>query len=176
MVSDNEHVRGKHTFTHEYYIEQLKKLYSDRYTFERTQYNGAGNKVIITCKKHGDFETYASAFLNSEEFSGCRKCRDEKRQSPIRKEPKKPLTALHRFIALANKNNYFLYDYSQTVYTGKEEFVDVICKAHGLFTAEARKHKQGKAPCLICRRNRSKWGKKRAEEEYERLCKKNQSR
>lgn len=174
MKDNNKKKKATKRYSHEYYLRQVKSLHSERYTFEKVRYTGASSKITVTCKIHGDFETYPSSFLNSEEFSGCVKCRDEKRLKEKKKEKqlvKKQLTELDRFIKVASKNHYDKYDYSQTVYTGTEETINVICKAHGVFTAVVATHKRGLAPCLKCKSNRSRWGKTRAEEEYNRLCK-----
>lgn len=172
-------VRHGNALSQEEYIKRVTELYSDRYTFEKAVYRGGGKKLTVTCKKHGDLEVIASAFLNYEYSYGCLKCRQEKR--PLKKPEKKPVpkehqTPLERFIKYAGKNNEYRYDYSKTVYTGTEKFVDVICKAHGLFRVRTAQHQRGIDPCPICKRNRKQKGKQIAEEEYRRLCGINESR
>lgn len=170
----NKKKSGSKAFTQEYFLEKVKDLHSDRYTFDKVEYSGAGQKIIVTCKTHGDFETYASAFLNSEEFSGCPKCRYEKRRALLDKKkedaqstaPKK--SKLRSLIKVCSKNHLNRYDYSVTEYTGEEETIQVHCPAHGLFEADVVKHKRGHDPCPVCRENRAKHGRRFAEEDYQR--------
>lgn len=164
-------------YTHEEFIRQLKLQHSDRYTFDGVVYEGAKNKITVTCNVHGDFEVYPSQFLHSEEIFGCKLCRQEKRQSNSRNtEDKKTKPFRGSFQKISEKSHYGKYDYSQTVYTGKEIYVEVICKAHGPFKAHVQKHRQGKSPCPVCLKNRKKLGKKIADNEYQELCELNRKK
>lgn len=172
-------MKNTKAFSHEHFISLLKEYYSDKYTFDKVLYRGAGNKITVTCKVHGDFITYASSFLNSEEFSGCKKCREEKRARLKKLQSVKKVKRVsenpHRdtLIRLCNKNHENRYDYSATEYSGVEETIEVRCPAHGLFTTDAARHKRGHAPCPVCRRNRQRRGKNFADMEFERLSQKN---
>lgn len=42
--------------TTEIFIENSKKIHGNLYNYDKTIYTGSRNKVIITCKIHGDFE------------------------------------------------------------------------------------------------------------------------
>lgn len=163
-------------YTHEIFVDRLKQKHSEKYTFEHVNYTGSNEKIIVTCKKHGPFTTYASAFMNSETFNGCLKCREERRRKEEEKRKKgssEDKSALANFIRLCKKNNFDKYDYSETVYTGSEETVIIVCPAHGEIEVDAVKHKQGKEPCPVCKSNRAKHGKLYADREFERLAKEN---
>jgi very-short-patch-repair endonuclease len=41
------------------YIEHAKKVHGDKYDYSKTIFKTAKDKIIITCKKHGDFEQEA---------------------------------------------------------------------------------------------------------------------
>jgi very-short-patch-repair endonuclease/uncharacterized C2H2 Zn-finger protein len=41
------------------YIEDAKKVHGDKYDYSKTIFKRAKDKIIITCKKHGDFEQEA---------------------------------------------------------------------------------------------------------------------
>lgn len=168
-------------YSQEYFISLLKEYHSENYDFDKVVYTGAGRQIIVTCKKHGDFYTYASSFLNSEEFSGCQLCRDEKRMKLKKvKTPPKVLTAEESayaiLVKLCSKNHSDRYDYSKTVYTGTEEYMTVICPAHGPFEALVARHKRGHFPCPVCDRNRKKHGKLYADNEYRELSLRIQSK
>lgn len=168
--------RNRHKYTHDYFMEQLIKHHSEKYTFDKVKFTGAGNKIIVTCNIHGDFETYASSFLNNEEFSGCAKCRMEKRSEQkaikLQNKPEDPTQVnkkLNSLIKVSSRNNFNLYDYSETIYSGVEEIINVICPAHGAFEAPTDKHKKGQYPCPVCKTNRTKHGKLFADNEFRRL-------
>ena len=41
--------------TTESFKEELKKVFGDEYTYDKLEYKNNSTKVIVTCKKHGDF-------------------------------------------------------------------------------------------------------------------------
>ncbi len=55
----------------EYFINQAKELYNERYEYKKTIYIKNHKKVIITCMTHGDFEITPGNFLQSK---SCKKC------------------------------------------------------------------------------------------------------
>jgi very-short-patch-repair endonuclease len=58
--------------TTEQWIMEAKSVYPEgRYTFEKTEYLHARNKLIVTCSEHGDFLTLPRDFLRGH---GCPKC------------------------------------------------------------------------------------------------------
>lgn len=58
------------------FIRRSKERYGDRFLYDKTEYTGISNKVIITCKKHGDFLVKPSYHLHR--GPGCTKCRKER--------------------------------------------------------------------------------------------------
>ena len=58
--------------TTELWIAEAKNVFPEGlYSFEHTIYKSARDKVIVTCKKHGDFDVPARDFLSGH---GCPKC------------------------------------------------------------------------------------------------------
>jgi hypothetical protein len=57
--------------TKEFIEKAVLKYGTDLYSFDKTIYNTATENVIITCKKHGDFEQTPNRFLNGQV---CKKC------------------------------------------------------------------------------------------------------
>ncbi|MGN1218406.1 MAG: hypothetical protein ACI4TD_10600, partial [Phocaeicola sp.] len=47
------------------------------------------------------------------------------------------------------------YDYTNTVYTGAKNIVEIRCKKHGVFTNVANNHKNGGKGCPLCGRERT---------------------
>ena len=61
--------------TTEAFVLKATKIHKGLYDYSQTIYNGARNKVKITCKKHGMFEQVARNHLNSAQ--GCPTCGKE---------------------------------------------------------------------------------------------------
>lgn len=57
------------------FIDNAKSVHGDKYDYSKTVYEKAKKKVLITCKKHGDFLQTPDNHVNG---SGCRKCSLEK--------------------------------------------------------------------------------------------------
>ncbi len=53
------------------FINNVKKIYNDLYSFKHLKFNGLLKPVILTCKIHGDFEVIARNVLRGK---GCLKC------------------------------------------------------------------------------------------------------
>lgn len=150
------------------FVKMLEEKYSDRYSFDKVVYTGSNKKMTVTCKAHGDVEVYTSAFFHNECFSGCPKCR---KKPVVKKSPKKKLSELERFIKISNGNHFDRYDYTKVVLAGKDDYITVVCPAHGEFLARADYHKRGLEGCPDCKSNRAKHGKKFADAEFDRLVK-----
>lgn len=156
----------------EQFIEKCKKKFKNKFTYNKVLYNTHKDVVTITCKKHGDFETKASLFIQSK--YGCKKCRTEEvfvdryitvetPFGPCRvtrnhyKRGKVPSiqTAL-------NKNEYIKrefrnkhgdrYNYSLVQYDKSKTKVKIICKEHGVFECTPSMHKKG-VGCKKCSYN-----------------------
>lgn len=86
----NDHLSGKgcgkcygRNKTTEEWIEQVKNVYDEgSYTFDKTKYISARGKLIVTCTKHGDFETVAHDFSRGH---GCPVCNESKLERKVRK-------------------------------------------------------------------------------------------
>ena len=69
--------------TSEQWIAEARTVYPDgKYTFEKTNYTHARNKVIVTCKEHDDFLTLPRDFLRGH---GCPKCQMPKLETQVEK-------------------------------------------------------------------------------------------
>jgi Zn finger protein HypA/HybF involved in hydrogenase expression len=64
-------------YTQEQIIEKFIEVHGDTYGYENIVFNGVKNPIRIVCKKHGEFEQYASNHLSGR---GCQKCGVETRQ------------------------------------------------------------------------------------------------
>lgn len=57
--------------TTESFKEELNKVFGDEYTYDKLVYKNNATKVIVTCKKHGDFESLPTHLLHGH---GCPHC------------------------------------------------------------------------------------------------------
>ncbi len=111
-------------------IEFIKKAIEKhglKYTYDKTNYVTTNEKVIITCKIHGDFEQTPHSHLKSR---GCFECFGDK------------LLTTKEFIINANLIHNNKYDYSLTNYVNNHVKVIIICKEHGAFKQMPYSHIQ----------------------------------
>ncbi|AFC21724.1 HNH endonuclease [Cronobacter phage vB_CsaM_GAP32] len=121
--------------TTENFIERSKKIYGDTFNYTNTNYTGINNKVIITCKIHGDFEQFVKPHLNG---SGCTKCSGRAKHTT------------ESFIEASVKKHGNVYDYSKTAYgKNNKQQVTIICPTHGEFEQIPNSHLSGKG-CVKC--------------------------
>lgn len=66
--------------TTEQFITDAQSVHGTKYNYSKVIYLGDGEKVSITCLKHGDFLQKASSHLQG---NGCRKCVIESRKKGI---------------------------------------------------------------------------------------------
>lgn len=124
--------------TTEQFIVEAKQIHGDRYDYSKVEYTKAVNKVIIICKKHGEFYQQSNLHLSG---SGCVNCfRD--RNALLQRCNRE------QFINKAIQVHGDKYDYSKVVYTKGNETIIIICKEHGEYLQTASKHLQG--GCKLC--------------------------
>ena len=128
----------------EEFIKRATEKHSGKYTYEKSVYVNPETKVIITCKKHGDFEQTPFAHLSGQ---GCPKCAGRGlSQNEI----------IERFRSVHGDK----YDYSKVVFTRMRDKVCIICPKHGEFWQTPDKHyKQGQG-CPSCGNIKKNQGRK----------------
>lgn len=120
------------------FIEKATEIYGDKYDYSKVIYVKAITKIIIFCKKHGDFIQQPNLHLMG---SGCVKCFHER--NPLLQRSNK-----EEFIKKAKEMYGNKYDYSKVEYTKSNEHVIIICKEHGEYLQTPNKHFQG--GCKLC--------------------------
>lgn len=102
-------------------------------------YKGVKTKVLIICRKHGQFKQTPEIHLNG---SGCQKCGYEYNSKYFSLNVK-------TFIDRANKIHNSRYRYDMVEYQNMHIKVNIICKIHGVFKQTPNNHLGGKG-CPIC--------------------------
>jgi hypothetical protein len=125
----------------EKFIEEVKKIHGDRYTYDLSNYSGSKSKITITCEHHG-------AFLQSPEVhlrpSGCPNCSLKKRSL---KERQSSISEVQKRIIDSSDGNVLIITESFSNINSKAEF---HCKIHGLFKRLVNSALFSKHPCLVC--------------------------
>ena len=121
------------------FINKANIIHMNKYDYSKSIYISARDNMIIICKKHGDFEQSPNRHLSG---SGCKKCANDKTKE-IMSMPweiyKEQLEKIH--------NN--IYDYSNVIWRGSDNEINVKCNTHGNFTIRAQFHKNGTG-CQKC--------------------------
>lgn len=118
--------------TTEQFISRAKKIHNDKYDYSLTNYTNFHGKVIIICKKHGEFKQQARKHLQGQ---SCKKCVSESNRLD--------------FIKLASEK-FPDYDYSKVVYNGMYENITIICKTHGEFQTKPSIFYHKSRGCKLC--------------------------
>lgn len=66
----------------EYFINELKKIFDDKYDYSKVDYKNAKTKVCVICPKHGEFFIKPNNLLNGR---GCPICNESKLERAVRK-------------------------------------------------------------------------------------------
>lgn len=120
------------------FISNSIKIHNNQYFYGKSIYVNSNSKIIITCKKHGDFSQRAGSHLSG---NGCPKCY------------KNTLKTNMDYIEDINKKHNYIYDYSKVDYKGSLSKVLIICKIHGEFNQLAQAHLSGSG-CPKCKRSK----------------------
>jgi hypothetical protein len=120
-------------------IGEFREAHGDRYDYSKVKYAGTKAKIIITCRRHGEFSITPNSH---QQGRGCPKCG---RESFIEKVSYK----LEDFLAKSRKAHGDKYDYSKTDFQGFQKSVTITCGIHGSFSQNARSHTRGNG-CPEC--------------------------
>ena len=140
ILQQNAKINGdKYRKTKEQFIEEAIKIHEDKYDYSKIQYLNSNTKILINCKKHGDFEQIASGHLRG---YGCKKCGIE---SSINNRKSNTEWFINKCI-IVHKDKY---DYSKVKYINSKSKIIIICKEHGEFEQIPSGHLSG-AGCNKC--------------------------
>lgn len=122
------------------FISKARKVHGEFYDYSKVEYIKNSVKVVITCPLHGDFSQSPKHHLGGE---GCYECGREKASDSLR-------MTQDEFISGCITRHGDTYDYSHTVYTGKNKGkVKILCRVHGEFFQRAVNHLRGDG-CSKC--------------------------
>jgi len=126
-------------YTQNEFIQKSTEIHGDTYDYSKVQYTGIYNKIIIICKKHGEFEQTPALHIQG---SGCNNCGCERTGILLRHTN-------NDFITKAFNEHGETYDYSKVQYIRNSNKVIIICKKHGEFEQTPYHHIKGSG-CPLC--------------------------
>lgn len=142
------------------FVSRAKEIHGDKYDYSNSIYVNSSTKLIVICRKHGQFLTAPSTHIMGKR-RGCPKCGYD--------SVRKKMSYTHEeYIAkaIAKHNNY--YDYSKTLYINSKNKIVVTCLKHGDFITDPSHHLQG-IGCFKCGIERSVKDKKLRESDIRKV-------
>lgn len=118
------------------FILKAREVHGDTYDYGKVTYVNNHTKVIVTCKKHGDFKLSPQSHLDKKQ--GCSKC-----VGRIHYDTKS-------FIAAAKEIHEDTYDYSEVKYISSGKKIKIKCRIHGAFMQAAGSHLYAGCGCPKC--------------------------
>lgn len=112
------------------FIVKARIKHGDKFGYDKVNYINAETKIIVTCKKHGDFLQKPGNHLFG---ACCRQCR-------VERTGKANSMSQDEFISKSQKIHGQRYDYSKVAYVGCFLPVEIICHKHGSFFQKPSVH------------------------------------
>jgi hypothetical protein len=114
----------KQTSNSNEFIKKAELKHGNKYDYSKVNYIGVYEKVIIICKKHGEFEQIAHDHYKA----GCNKCGGTYKSNT------------EEFIKKAKLKHGDKYDYSKVEYIKNNKNIMIFCKIHGEFLQTPATH------------------------------------
>lgn len=137
---------GRDSHSKETFIKKARNEHGDRYDYSKVKYEKTSIKVIIGCKKHGEFLQTPHSHLKG---MGCPKCGYESISRKNKNESKCSETLTDEFIGKANVVHGDKYRYDKVVYQSAIKKVKITCPKHGDFMQRPQNHLAGYG-CYHC--------------------------
>jgi len=116
------------------FIRRVKRRHGDRFTLNKTIYTTKREKIVVTCKTHGDFEVYPQVLLKSP--VGCLRCGHR--------------LTLDKFLKRSRNKHGVKYDYNKVELISVNDKVTVVCPKHGDFNTVPYLHYARGVGCPEC--------------------------
>lgn len=124
----------------EQFFIRAKEKHGERFDYTKSVFTGLLEKIVITCRIHGDFTQTAKRHLLD---AGCKKCANEKQSKMMIESNADRRMTTDEFIRRCVEIHGDEYEYSKTVFTGYKNKIIVTCKIHGDFEQMAGNHLRG---------------------------------
>lgn len=149
------HCGGTANIKTEGFIEKARMVHGDKYDYSKVDYVNNKTKVIIVCKKHGEFTVSPEHHLRG---VGCPKCHFEKLSSLFS-------MTKDEFVEKAKSVHEDKYDYSKVDYVNNNTKVCIVCPVHGEFWQTPHNHLSGNG-CPKCKGDKLRQDKLKTFDEF----------
>lgn len=126
-------------YTTDSFIRKANEVHGGKYDYSKTNYIKGDVKVIITCRKHGDFEQKPYRHISGR---GCYKCSKESAS-------RKLSTSFADFVLQAKLTHGDMYTYHEDTYSRIKGKTKITCNKHGDFWQQPYDHLNGRG-CKKC--------------------------
>jgi hypothetical protein len=123
-------------------LKRFQEVHGDTYDYSKINYINSYTKVIIICKKHGEFLQLSHSHIAG---NGCPKCMPEKIGNKFR-------STRSKFIEKAKEKFGNKFNYDQVIYKNTDTPVLIKCNKHNwYFYVTPYTHLKGQGSCPKCR-------------------------
>jgi Zn finger protein HypA/HybF involved in hydrogenase expression len=122
------------------FIEKSKDIHGGKFYYHKCNFIKMDSKVILTCKVHGDFETWPRGHIHQK--VGCPDC--SKKNTTLN-----TVKVIELFKTLGHN-----YDYSKFEYISSTKKSTITCLEHGDFKQSYNHHYKQKQGCPKCGREK----------------------
>ena len=126
---------NKQSLNKEQFRNKSLSVHGNLYNYDLVNYINYKTPVLIVCKKHGEFMQKPSNHLSG---SGCYNCDKDSLKITVKE-----------FIDNSINIHKNIFDYSNVIYSGYRNKVEIICSKHGVFTQSPHDHLNGNG-CPKC--------------------------
>lgn len=125
-------------------IESLKEVHGDRFDYSKVEYINDKTKIIVICKKHGEF----SVKVRDHKKGGCPQCSLENRS--------RTLETFYRDVSKIHNNKYTYKNLPKIIKVNTN--LKITCPLHGEFKQALVNHLRGNG-CPLCAQKEIRWSK-----------------
>lgn len=142
------------TLTFSEFSNRGKLIHNNFYIYCEDDYINASTKTKIICPEHGEFWQKPTTHINHTK-NGCQKCGFSKIKNKLSDSFD---DACLKFNLIYN----YKYDYTNAIYNGNENSIEIKCPIHGSFFTSPSSHKRG-IECSQCNKKSRGIGTNRKE-------------
>ena len=138
--------------TQEQFLARCREVHGDRYDYSKTVYVKMHDKVVITCKEHGDFQQKAMSHVQGQ---GCKECGKKSSEQSRKSDPRK-------WVERINEKFPGKFDLTAVLsMTNTHDSFVLTCPEHGEFKTTINRllHPKSKYGCPSCGRKAGNAGK-----------------
>jgi hypothetical protein len=146
QIKPNNHISGQgcklcsidsKKYSFEKFLEIANEKHHNFYDYSKLEYKGFDKDIVIICPKHGEFKQKATNHLKH----GCKICGGSDNRDT--------------FLEKCYNKWSDVYSYDLTEYNGSHEYIEYVCKSHGLIRQKAYQHlKNGCGKCSRIKYNK----------------------